>query len=259
MNDMAIPKKIHYVWVGANPIPEADQKYIAQWRKLHPDFEFRCWTEKDIDLKKYPLVQKAINEHRWALAADIIRMYAIYTEGGFYLDTDVELLAPLHDLLQYEGVACWESKFWFTTAFFGAAKHSPWIKKVLRRYQGFLPKEINNSTFMCTVHSPSVFAEDIYGLKLNGRTCIYDGKFAVFAPEFFNPKHYGTGIMHRTDNTRAIHHYASTWHSKFEKTMQELGVFWIRLMGLRLYSVCECCYHKILTFKIRRDYRKVIK
>lgn len=257
---MAIPKKIHYVWVGTAPIPESDQKYIKDWHKLHPDFEIRHWTEKDIDLEKYPLVAKAIREHRWALAADIIRMYAIYNEGGFYMDTDVELLAPLHDLLQYDGVACWESKYWFTTSFFGAKKHSPWIKKVLRRYQGLLPKKITNSTFMCTVHSPSVFAEDIYGLKLDGKTHTYDdGKFIVFAPEVFNPKHYSTGVMHKTENTRAIHHYASTWHSKFEKTMQNIGIFWVKLMGPKLFSICEFSYHKILTTKIRHDYKMVTK
>ena len=257
---MAIPKKIHYVWVGTAPIPENDQKYIEEWHKLNPDFEIRRWTENDIDLKKYPLVAKAIREHRWALASDIIRMYAIYTEGGFYMDTDMELLAPLHDLLQYDGVACWESKFWFTTSFFGAKRHSSWIKKILRRYEGLSPKKITDSTFMCTVHSPSVFAEDIYGLKLNGKTQTYDdGKFIVYASEFFNPKHYFTNIMRKTNNTRAIHHYASTWHSKFEKNMHDFCAFWAKLMGAKLFSIFEFFYHKFLTIKIRSDYKKVTK
>ena len=250
---MAIPKKIHYVWVGTAPIPEQDKKYIEHWKELHPDYEIKRWTEKDIDLEKYPLVKKAIDEKRWALASDIIRMYAIYNEGGFYFDTDVELLKPLDDLLKYDGFASWEAKYWFTTSGFGAKKNSPWIKKVLKRYEGYLPKKITNSTFMCTVHSPSIYAEDVYGLKLDGKTHVYDGKFAVFAPEYFNPKHYGTGVMHQTENTRAIHHYASTWHSGFEKAMQNLGVFLVKLIGPIIYSFFEFCYHKILTFKIRRQ------
>ena len=95
---MSIPKKIHYVWVGSKPLPEEDQKYIDGWKKLNPGYEIKRWTENDIDLEKYPLVKKAIDEKRWALAADIIRMYAIYTEGGFYFDTDVEVLKSLDDL-----------------------------------------------------------------------------------------------------------------------------------------------------------------
>ena len=82
---MAIPKKMHYVWVGSAPIPKRDQEYIAGWQKLNPDFELRRWTEQDIDLQKYPLVAKALREERWALASDIIRMYAIYTEVGIEL------------------------------------------------------------------------------------------------------------------------------------------------------------------------------
>ena len=253
---MAIPKKIHYVWVGDKPIPEKDKKFIEGWKKLNPDYEIRHWTDKDINIEKYPLVAKAINEKKWALASDIIRMYALYTEGGFYFDTDVELLKPLDDLLQYDGFANWESKYWFTTSCLGAKKHSPWIKKILSRYEDYLPKKIVNSTFMCTVHSPSIFAEDIYGLKLDGKTKVYDGKFAVFAPDYFNPKHYSTGEMHQTENTRAIHHYASTWHNSFEKTMQKLGVFWVKLMGPKLFSFFEFHYHKILTFKIRRQMKK---
>ncbi len=250
---MAIPKKIHYVWVGTAPIPEQDQKYIKQWQKLNPKYEIKRWTEKDIDLKKYPLVAKAIEDKKWALAADIIRMYAVYNEGGFYMDTDVELLKSFDDLLKYDGVACWESNFWFTTSFFGAKKHSPWIGKVLKRYEGALPKKITNGTFMKTVHSPSIYASDFYKFKCDGKTHIYDEKFAVFAPEYFNPKHYSTGEMRQTENTRAIHHYASTWHSKFEEIMKKTGVFWIKVIGYRLFSVFEFCYHKVLTFLIRRE------
>ena len=256
---MGIPKIIHYVWVGDAPIPEQDQKYIDGWRKLNPDYEIKCWTENDINQSKYPLVAKAIKEKRWALAADIIRMYAIYTDGGFYFDTDVELLKPLDDLLQYDGVASWEAKYWFTTSSFAAKKHSPWIKVVLARYEKTLPKRITNDTFMRTVHSPSIVAEDIYHIKLDGKTRVYDNKFAVFAPEFFNPKNYATGVMNRTKNTRAIHHYASTWHSRYEKLVQDIGVFFIKLIGPKIYNFFEYCYHKILTIKIRRELRTVVK
>ena len=132
---MPIPKKIHYVWVGDAEIPIADKKYIAGWRKLNPDYEIRQWTEKDIDLNKYPLVATALKRKRWALASDIIRMYAIYKEGGIYMDTDVELLKPLDDLLKYDAFAGWEAQYWFTTAIFGAEKHSQWIRKILKRYE----------------------------------------------------------------------------------------------------------------------------
>ena len=55
---MAIPKVIHYVWCGTADLPEQDKKYIEGWQKLNPDFKIKRWSEKDIDLKKYPLVKK---------------------------------------------------------------------------------------------------------------------------------------------------------------------------------------------------------
>ena len=113
---MSIPKTIHYVWIGGKEnIPEQDKKYIEGWRKLNPDFSIRLWDENAIDLKKYPLVKKAIEEKRYALASDIIRMYVVYEHGGFYLDTDVELRKSLSDLTKYRAVAGGESNFWFTT------------------------------------------------------------------------------------------------------------------------------------------------
>ena len=109
---MSIPRKIHYVWLGDQPLPPKDEEYIKEWQRLNPDFEIRRWTEKDIDLKKYPLVKKALDEKQWAFAADIIRMYAVYKEGGIYLDTDIELVKPLESLLKYKAFACFESNFW---------------------------------------------------------------------------------------------------------------------------------------------------
>ncbi|MBR3163921.1 hypothetical protein IKF15_01275 [Candidatus Saccharibacteria bacterium] len=251
---MAIPKKIHYVWVGNAEISERDKKFIADWQILNPDYEIRRWSERDIDLKEYPLVAQAIQEKRWALASDIIRMYAVFCEGGFYLDTDVELLRPLNDLEQYNAVAGWESSTWFTTAVFGARKHSPWIQKVLQRYhKATIHGKIKTETFLKTVHSLSIYAQDFIPLRSDGKTRIYDGQFAVFAREVFCPKHYATGELKITENTRAIHHYESTWHNKAERLQSTLGKGAFKLAGERGVRPFEKIYHKNLERKIRKE------
>ena len=248
---MAIPKIIHYVWCGTKSIPEQDQKFIDGWQKLNPDFKIKCWSEKDIDLKKYPLVKKAIDEKRWALAADIIRMYA------FYFDTDVELLKPLNELTQYDAVAGWEANFWFTTAAFGAAKKSPWIGKILKRYELADPKQkITTDTFLKTVHSPSVYAKDFWPLVLDGKTKTYEsetGPLAVFAREYFSPKHYMTGKDERTNNTIAFHHYASTWHTRIEAFKNFASRTGYRTLGPRIFAKLERSYNRKLERKIRKE------
>jgi hypothetical protein len=252
---VAIPKIIHYVWCGTAPIPEQDQKYIEGWQKLNPDFVIKRWSEKDIDLKKYPLVKKALDEKRWALAADIIRMYAVYSEGGFYFDTDVELLKPLENLTKYDAVAGWESNFWFTTAAFGAKKHSPWIGKILKRYELASPRQkITTNTFLKTVHSPSVYAKDFWPLQLDGKTCVYgDDEFAVFSREYFSPKHYMTGKDERTENTIAYHHYASTWHTRVEAFKNFASRTGYRTLGPRNFAKLERQFNRKLERQIRKE------
>lgn len=251
---MSIPRTIHYVWLGDQPLPEEDQRYIEGWQKLNPDFKLRRWTEKDIDLKKYPLVKKALDEKRWAFAADIIRMYAVYEEGGIYLDTDIELLRPLDELLKYEAFACWESQFWFTTAAFGAKKHSPWIGKILKRYELGDPKQkINTDTFLKTVHSPSVYAKDIFDLELDGKTRVYNEKFLTLSSDYFCPKHYMTGKMNKTKNTMAIHHYASTWHTLSERIKNAFVRRFYKILGAKNFAYFEQNFNKSLERKIRKE------
>jgi mannosyltransferase OCH1-like enzyme len=253
---VAIPKIIHYVWVGNEvPLPEDYLRYIEGWQKLNPDFKIKRWSEKDIDLKKYPLVKKAIDEKRWALAADIIRMYAVYEEGGFYLDTDVELLKPLGELTKYRGVAGWESNFWFTTAAFGAEKHSPWIGKVLKRYEfADIKKPITTDTFLKTVHSPSVYAQDFWPLKLDGETRVYNDEFAVFSREYFSPKHYMTGKDESTENTIAFHHYASTWHTRIEAFKNFASRAGYKTLGPKNFAKLERQFNRKLEKQIRKEY-----
>ena len=171
------------------------------------------------------------------------------------MDTDVELLKPLDKLLKYDGFAGWETQYWFTTAMFGAKKYSPWIAKILKRYELVNPKKpITTDTFLKTVHSPSVYAKDIYNIELDGETRVYgDNLFATFAPEYFSPKHYLTGEEHVTKNTIAFHHYASTWHKRSEKAKNDLALAGFKTLGPRKYSKLEKGYNKSLERKIRKE------
>lgn len=87
-----IPKVIHYCWLSDQPFPAKIQRCIDSWRKTHPDYEIKRWSTKNFDIDAVPYVREAFDARKWAFAADYIRMYALYTEGGIYLDSDVMLL-----------------------------------------------------------------------------------------------------------------------------------------------------------------------
>jgi hypothetical protein len=104
------------------------------------------------------------------------------------------------------------------------------------------------------VHSPSVYAQDFWPLKLDGKTRVYNGEFAVFAREYFSPKHYMTGKDCRTKNTIAYHHYASTWHTFSEAFKNFWSRAGYRIFGPKIFARFERRFNRRLDKQIRKEY-----
>lgn len=97
-----IPKKIHYFWIGGNPLPEEYQRNIESWRKYAPDYEIIEWNETNYDFAANRYTYEALKSKQYMYATDYARKDILYEYGGIYLDTDVELVAPMDDLLYNE-------------------------------------------------------------------------------------------------------------------------------------------------------------
>lgn len=94
-----IPKIIHYCWLSDDPFPPTIQKCINSWKEKMPDYEIKRWSTKNFDIDSVPLVKEAYEAKKYAFAADYIRCYALYTEGGIYLDSDVFVFQNFEKLL----------------------------------------------------------------------------------------------------------------------------------------------------------------
>ncbi len=66
-----------------------------------PDYTFKCWSEKEIDIQGIPFAKGAYNAGKYAYVADYTRIYALYHEGGIYMDTDILLKTRFDDFLKY--------------------------------------------------------------------------------------------------------------------------------------------------------------
>lgn len=97
-----IPKKIHYVWLGKGKMSPFIQECVDSWKRVMPDYEIKCWNEDNFDINSIVWVREAIEKKKWSLASDYIRHYALYTEGGIYMDTDVKVFKPFDDFLEYD-------------------------------------------------------------------------------------------------------------------------------------------------------------
>jgi hypothetical protein len=82
-----IPRKIHYIWLSEEKKPALVQSCISTWQKVMPDYEIKCWNMDNIP--NHHWIDESIAIRKWASASDYIRLYALYTEGGIYLDSDV--------------------------------------------------------------------------------------------------------------------------------------------------------------------------
>lgn len=93
-----IPHKIHYCWFSKESFPALVNTCIQSWKRFMPEYEFILWDYDKARQIQMPWINKALEENRWAFAADAVRLYAVYSEGGIYLDSDVEALRSFDPL-----------------------------------------------------------------------------------------------------------------------------------------------------------------
>lgn len=102
-----IPLKIHQIWIGPRPLPEKFKWMNNTWKKHHPDWQYKLWTNDDLKnfkLENQVAFDKAKN---WGQKSDILRYEILKRHGGVYVDIDFECLKSL-DILNnnYEFYCC---------------------------------------------------------------------------------------------------------------------------------------------------------
>ena len=75
----------------------------ASWRKHHPDWEYRLWTDRDNRAfleQHYPWLLPMYDRYpEPVMRADLVRYFILHHEGGVYADLDLECLRPIDSLL----------------------------------------------------------------------------------------------------------------------------------------------------------------
>lgn len=228
-----IPKKIHYCWFSGEKYPPNIKRCFQSWRTKLPDYEFVLWDSHRFNFDSVPFVKRCIDMHKWAFAADYIRLYAVYTEGGIYLDSDVEVLQSFDSVLNCK--AFWgidankEQHYAFPeAAIFGAEAGCNALKEMMNFYETLPVKDINSETFIRLtnvftpenrtilntngtphlVTAPSVMESILskYGfVQVNQNQILADDIHIYGQPVFLNNK------LIDTPQTIAHHHNASSW------------------------------------------------
>lgn len=228
-----IPKIIHYCWFGGKDKPKSVIKMINSWRKHCPDYEIKEWNEANFDININQYTQEAYTAKKWAFVSDVARLYAIYQEGGIYMDTDVEVVKSLDSLLENNAFAGFEGTKWIGTNIIGAQAQNPIIAEFINLYDN--AKFINNDNTLDQTTNVERFTYLLttkHELILNGN-CQNLDNIKIYPTDYFCPYDYINGKLSQTQNTYSIHWYSQSW-IKRDCFKRKLSQIYHRIIGIKM-------------------------
>ena len=212
-----------------NPLSELAQKCIESWRKFCPDYEIIRWDESNFNLNYNEYVLEAYEAKKWAFVADVARLYVLVNYGGIYMDTDVEVLKPLDEFLQYEAFSGFESQTRIPTGIMASVIGQELFMELLSEYDGIHFIKVDGSYDLTTNVIRITNRCLKYGFVPNNQKQTING-VTFFPKEFFCPKDYNTRITEITDNTYTIHHFDGSWMSDEQRLAKQLRLHCMKIM-----------------------------
>lgn len=269
-----IPKIIHYCWVGNCTKPKSVLYCIESWKKFCPDYKIVEWNESNYDFSKNGYMRQAYEAKKWGFVPDYARLDIIYQYGGIYLDTDVELIKNLDELLSYKAFMGFENTgdgelFVNCGHGFGAEPGHRIIKTARDLYNNMNFRNINGSYDLLPSPNYTTRVLKKFGLIQENKDQLLDDMM-IFASDVLCPKNFRTGRIHKTNRTVSIHHFTASWmDEEIRKELfhiQKVKKIWGNKLGafvLVLESVCEKytfsdAMRKFFEYLLKRSKNKII-
>lgn len=247
-----IPKIIHYCWFSNDPFPVEVKLCLDTWKRVLPDYKLRIWKLDDALSLKCTFVNEALKCKKWAFAADVVRIYALYTEGGVYMDCDIFLKKRFDDFVcgdfatfcecsidgYLTGVERKEGEevpFGLQAAFMIGAKNNHFCKLILDYYYSH-NYTLHNAEMDMRI-APYIYAEVAESLgfeyinkkqELSSNTFVFDSKFLGMTKREF------------CDETFGVHRISHSWKSfndyPFFKRIEKKIRHYIRVVKYNCYQ-----------------------
>lgn len=230
-----IPKIIHFCWFGGAKRPNDVEQCIESWKKYCPDYEIICWDEGNFDVKGHPFMKTAYDAKAWAFVSDYARLKIVYEKGGIYLDTDVELVKSLDELLKYDFYCGHQQaeNYVATGLGFGAIKGSAIVKELMEKYDSLVFDLNKKNLIQCPIVNTEVMKK--FGFSNNNEIEVINNN-AIFPAKFFDPYASGKGAKNLfCEETISIHHYSASWTSGKQRYKRQIArmigedkIFWLK-------------------------------
>lgn len=206
-----IPRKIHYCWFGGKEMADLHKRCIESWRRYCPDYEITEWNETNCDISETDYTKQAYEAGKYGFTSDYFRLKILFENGGIYMDTDVELLRNLDELLYqpaFVGVESWGTVN--TGGMFGSIQGHPMIREILEEKKRcrFLEADGRLNTETCGVMETLSFVS--HGMKINNSLQRVNG-VTVYPSSVFAPYNFMTGQEAIRSWTMSRHHFYGSW------------------------------------------------
>ena len=212
-----IPKKIHYIWIGDNPLPKEFKANIETWKKYNPDYEIIGWNESNYDFAKCDYIKEAYESKCYSYASNYARLDIVHENGGIYLDTDVECVASFDRLLNdkaFFNMGCADRIN--MGCGFGSVAGSDILETMMTAFSQthfLLPNGQPGRRSFSTYINPILRQ---YGFKLENYYQKADD-VVLYPCEVMSPKTISGMPDFTSENTVSIHQESGTWETDTEK------------------------------------------
>ncbi len=208
-----IPRRIHYIWLSDDELPELNRRCLESWRRYMPDYEIVRWDMKKVECFDARFMREALSVRAWAFASDYIRLQALALEGGIYLDSDVEVFKPFDRFLKHRAFSSIEhwpeiNEIAIEGAILGSEPSHPWVKACVARYdaRSFIkPDGTQDRTIVSRILAR--VAADGFGFQYRVEEQHLKEDFHLYPPVVLTHR---TGPLSR-EETYAIHHCVGGW------------------------------------------------
>lgn len=226
-----IPKTLHYCWFGNGKKPKDFEKYRASWERCLPGFEIIEWNEHNYDYRKSSYMIEAYDARKYAYVSDFARCDILNSNGGLYVDTDVEMLQVLpSSLLQEEAFGGREYTGQVNMGLiWGSERAHPFLARMLESYEG---DNFEIAASWQSYYTVVQRAMDILRMEGLHEDDIEENTFGVhiFPSEVFCAYDAKRRAPRITENTISVHHYDASWLSPYEKARRTAGTL-LRRVG----------------------------
>ncbi|WP_186036822.1 glycosyltransferase family 32 protein [Burkholderia gladioli] len=173
----AIPKQVHIIWIGGD-IPARNRACIQTFVRQNPDWTINLWfdanqlltgkrqaqvnaiasfcatngiklreVQRDLKMgKNAAIYQRELVDRgaNFGAASDVLRIEILLQEGGLYVDTDVDCVAPLGSLICHQSYPRFSavSHLWRNGISESEWKDDSWWA---RNFSGQTPPPVSNS------------------------------------------------------------------------------------------------------------------